>query len=57
MLRSDDSSHVMDDPVDVAILREVSRDARATLAQLSERVGLGGVGRAGAAAPAGEHAA
>jgi Lrp/AsnC family leucine-responsive transcriptional regulator len=30
----------MDDPVDLAILAEVSRDARATLAQLSERVGL-----------------
>jgi Lrp/AsnC family leucine-responsive transcriptional regulator len=33
--------HVMDDSVDVAILAEVSRDPRATLAQLSERVGLG----------------
>jgi Lrp/AsnC family transcriptional regulator, leucine-responsive regulatory protein len=31
----------MDDPVDAAILAEVSRDPRATLAQLSERVGLG----------------
>ena len=31
----------MTDPVDVAILAEVSRDARATLSQLSERVGLG----------------
>lgn len=30
----------MDDPVDLAIVAEVSRDARATLAQLSERVGL-----------------
>lgn len=30
----------MDDPVDLAILAEVSRDARATLAQLSARVGL-----------------
>ncbi|HET6302996.1 Lrp/AsnC family transcriptional regulator [Microbacterium sp.] len=30
----------MDDPVDLAIITEVSRDARATLAQLSERVGL-----------------
>ena len=33
--------HVMDDPVDLAILAEVSRDPRATLAQLSEHVGLG----------------
>ena len=33
--------HVMDDSVDAAILTEVSRDARATLAQLSESVGLG----------------
>jgi Lrp/AsnC family leucine-responsive transcriptional regulator len=33
--------HVMDESVDVAILAEVSRDPRATLAQLSERVGLG----------------
>jgi len=33
--------HVMDDPVDLSILAEVSRDPRATLAQLSERVGLG----------------
>jgi Lrp/AsnC family leucine-responsive transcriptional regulator len=33
--------HVMDDSVDAAILTEVSRDPRATLAQLSERVGLG----------------
>ena len=33
--------HVMDDSVDAAILAEVSRDPRATLAQLSERVGLG----------------
>ena len=32
---------VRDDPVDTAILAEVSRDPRATLAQLSERVGLG----------------
>ena len=31
----------MDDPVDLAIVGEVSRDPRATLAQLSERVGLG----------------
>ncbi len=31
----------MDDPVDLAILAEVSRDPRATLAQLSEHVGLG----------------
>ena len=31
----------MDDSVDMAILAEVSRDPRATLAQLSERVGLG----------------
>ena len=31
----------MDDSVDLAILGEVSRDPRATLAQLSERVGLG----------------
>ncbi len=31
----------MNDPVDAAILAEVSRDPRATLAQLSERVGLG----------------
>ena len=31
----------MDDPVDLSILAEVSRDPRATLAQLSERVGLG----------------
>ena len=31
----------MDDPVDLAILTEVSRDPRATLAQLSESVGLG----------------
>ena len=31
----------MDDPVDMVILAEVSRDPRATLAQLSERVGLG----------------
>lgn len=31
----------MDDRVDLAILAEVSRDPRATLAQLSERVGLG----------------
>jgi Lrp/AsnC family leucine-responsive transcriptional regulator len=31
----------MDDSVDAAILTEVSRDPRATLAQLSERVGLG----------------
>jgi Lrp/AsnC family leucine-responsive transcriptional regulator len=31
----------MDDSVDTAILAEVSRDPRATLAQLSERVGLG----------------
>ncbi|MET0672858.1 MAG: Lrp/AsnC family transcriptional regulator [Microbacterium pygmaeum] len=31
----------MDDSVDAAILAEVSRDPRATLAQLSERVGLG----------------
>jgi Lrp/AsnC family leucine-responsive transcriptional regulator len=31
----------MDDSVDAAILVEVSRDPRATLAQLSERVGLG----------------
>ncbi len=30
----------MEDPVDLAIVAEVSRDARATLAQLSERVGL-----------------
>jgi len=30
----------VDDPVDLAIITEVSRDARATLAQLSERVGL-----------------
>lgn len=30
----------MDDPVDSAIVAEVSRDARATLAQLSQRVGL-----------------
>jgi len=30
----------MDDPVDLAIVTEVSRDARATLSQLSERVGL-----------------
>ena len=33
--------HVMDDPVDLSILAEVSRDPRATLSQLSERVGLG----------------
>lgn len=33
--------HVMDDPVDTAILAEVSRDPRATLSQLSDRVGLG----------------
>jgi Lrp/AsnC family leucine-responsive transcriptional regulator len=33
--------HVMDDSVDAAILAEVSRDPRATLAQLSDRVGLG----------------
>ena len=33
--------HVMDDSVDAAILNEVSRDPRATLSQLSERVGLG----------------
>ena len=31
----------MDDPVDLSIVAEVSRDPRATLAQLSERVGLG----------------
>lgn len=31
----------MNDSVDSAILAEVSRDPRATLAQLSERVGLG----------------
>ena len=31
----------MDDSVDAAILAEVSRNAHATLAQLSERVGLG----------------
>jgi Lrp/AsnC family leucine-responsive transcriptional regulator len=31
----------MDDPVDSAILAAVSRDPRATLAQLSEQVGLG----------------
>lgn len=31
----------MDDPVDAAIVTEVSRDPRATLSQLSERVGLG----------------
>ncbi|SDG36508.1 Lrp/AsnC family transcriptional regulator [Microbacterium pygmaeum] len=31
----------MDDSVDAAILAEVSRDPRATLAQLGERVGLG----------------
>ncbi|SFR94040.1 Lrp/AsnC family transcriptional regulator, leucine-responsive regulatory protein [Microbacterium sp. cf046] len=31
----------MDDPVDSAILAAVSRDPRATLAQLSENVGLG----------------
>ncbi|WP_292835007.1 Lrp/AsnC family transcriptional regulator [Microbacterium sp.] len=31
----------MDDPVDTAILAEVSRDPRATLSQLSDRVGLG----------------
>jgi len=31
----------MDDPVDLSILAEVSRDPRATLSQLSERVGLG----------------
>ena len=31
----------MDDPVDATILAEVSRDPRATLAQLSDRVGLG----------------
>lgn len=30
----------MDDPVDHAILAEISRDGRATLAQLSEAVGL-----------------
>ncbi len=30
----------MDDPVDRAIIAEVSRDGRATLAQLSEAVGL-----------------
>lgn len=30
----------MDDPVDVRLAAEVSRDPRATLAQLSERVGL-----------------
>jgi len=31
----------MDDPVDTAILAEVSRDPRATLSQISDRVGLG----------------
>ncbi|XKF89864.1 Lrp/AsnC family transcriptional regulator [Microbacterium lacus] len=31
----------MDDSVDLSIVAEVSRDPRATLAQLSERVGLG----------------
>jgi Lrp/AsnC family leucine-responsive transcriptional regulator len=31
----------MSDPVDMAIVAEVSRDPRATLAQLSDRVGLG----------------
>lgn len=31
----------MEDSVDASILTEVSRDPRATLAQLSERVGLG----------------
>lgn len=31
----------MDDAVDRTIIAELSRDARATLAQLSERVGLG----------------
>lgn len=30
----------MDDPVDLAILAEISRDARATLSQLSQAVGL-----------------
>ena len=30
----------MDDPVDARLAAEVSRDPRATLAQLSERVGL-----------------
>ncbi len=31
---------VLDDPVDLAIVREISHDARATLARLSEVVGL-----------------
>jgi Lrp/AsnC family leucine-responsive transcriptional regulator len=31
----------MEDAVDRAIITEISRDARATLAQLSEAVGLG----------------
>jgi Lrp/AsnC family leucine-responsive transcriptional regulator len=30
----------MDDPVDLAILSEISRDGRATLSQLSDAVGL-----------------
>ena len=30
----------MDDPVDLAIVRAVSRDARATLADISKTVGL-----------------
>lgn len=30
----------MDDPVDAAIMREVARDARATLAHISQEVGL-----------------
>lgn len=30
----------LEDPIDVAIVRELSRDSRATLSQLSDRVGL-----------------
>lgn len=36
----DATSPLLDDPTDLMIVREISRDARATLAQLSESVGL-----------------
>ncbi|ROR73384.1 Lrp/AsnC family transcriptional regulator [Bogoriella caseilytica] len=32
--------HRLEDPIDVAIVRELSQDSRATLSQLSDRVGL-----------------
>ena len=41
MLSSDDTTPAsVDDPIDVAIVREVSRNARATLAELSTAAGL-----------------